>query len=252
MKNFASKINNLFLFTNYWLWNFKMKQTVKKISAAAPLLSILILSLPERIPKYLTPLLNVLQPQCESSHVELIVLTDNKWRSIGAKRNNCMDLAKGKFIVFIDDDDMVSNDYVDSILFVINTYQDVLCVVFDVWVRGYDVIGLQPTSMGSLCRYGIEFTNSTLEDGSFTRKPNCRMVYRRDLAIQCRFLDINDGEDDQWGSEMVNKISVHQQQRIHKILYFYTWNIGDSEAGWAEPLRESMREAGTLLPNNTN
>ena len=48
--------------------------------------------------------------------VELLVLIDNKKRTLGAKRNEMIGLAKGEYVVFIDDDDLVSEDYVESIL----------------------------------------------------------------------------------------------------------------------------------------
>ena len=78
-------------------------------------LSILICTLPER-KAYLARLLGILSPQVIQGKVE--VLTDDTPRGVittGQKRNNLLNRAKGKYIVFIDDDDMVPGHYVNRI-----------------------------------------------------------------------------------------------------------------------------------------
>ena len=46
----------------------------------------------------------------------------------GEKRNHLLELAKGKFIVFIDDDDEVSDDYVESIIEAIDSNPEIDCI----------------------------------------------------------------------------------------------------------------------------
>lgn len=232
-----------------------LRSKVKSTKAGPPLLSILILSLPERTEKYLLPLLRTLQEQIDPWHeyVEVIVLTDNRWRTIGCKRNDCLRLSQGRFITFVDDDDMIAEDYIESILTALLADEDnsAQCVVFDVWVRGYDILGMQ-TARGSLCRYGIELPHANLPDGSFLRKPNPRMVYRRDLVSKILFLDVNVGEDDVWGREVSALVtSPNYQIRIPKILYFYNWNVVDSEAGGVAETREDLVKQGKIaLPSD--
>ena len=48
--------------------------------------------------------------------IEVIVLYDNKKRTIGQKRNALLDLAQGNHLVFLDDDDRISDDYILSIM----------------------------------------------------------------------------------------------------------------------------------------
>ena len=75
-------------------------------------LSILICSLASRADK-LQRLMNVLQPQINDS-VELLVKTDNGEMPIGKKRNLLLEEASGAYIAFVDDDDLVSEDYVKN------------------------------------------------------------------------------------------------------------------------------------------
>jgi hypothetical protein len=92
-----------------------------------PRLSILILTLKSRESMF-DRLLSVLGPQCEGLPVEIIVEKDDGESCIGDKRNRCLDRATGDYIAFIDDDDLVHDEYVELILNGIETGAD--CIGF--------------------------------------------------------------------------------------------------------------------------
>ena len=77
-------------------------------------LSILIPTVPRR-KESLDRLLSVLYPQIKDE-VELIVMLENKKRTLGYKRREMMTLAQGEYVVFIDDDDDITTDYVSTLL----------------------------------------------------------------------------------------------------------------------------------------
>ena len=109
---------------------------LRKMSENKITLSILILSLVERIDQ-LRKLLSSFDAQiADHNHrsddsVEIIVDLDNGKRSISSKRNNLLHLAKGEFLCFIDDDDSVSEDFVESIATAIKTNPNVDCITYD-------------------------------------------------------------------------------------------------------------------------
>jgi hypothetical protein len=78
------------------------------------LLSILIPSVPPR-KKYLNKLLFEIQNQIVNNNlhdkVEVIVYIDDFEKSVGEKRNIMIEKSKGKYIVIIDDDDWISDNY---------------------------------------------------------------------------------------------------------------------------------------------
>ena len=90
-------------------------------------LSILICSLEKRHLQ-LQSLLEEIQTQillCDATTiVEVITEVDNKQITTGAKRNNLLNKASGKYICFIDDDDHISNDYLRLILEAIESDAD--------------------------------------------------------------------------------------------------------------------------------
>lgn len=89
-------------------------------------LSILICSLNER-QQFLNKLLSFLASQ-STSDIEIIVDADDGSKLIGRKRNDLLRKAQGEYIVFIDDDDWVADDYCESILKAIENKPD--CVGF--------------------------------------------------------------------------------------------------------------------------
>jgi hypothetical protein len=49
------------------------------------------------------------------SDIEILVLEDNRKRILGDKRNALVDIAQGEYISFVDDDDLISDHYIDTI-----------------------------------------------------------------------------------------------------------------------------------------
>ena len=48
--------------------------------------------------------------------LEVIVLTDNKKMMLGRKRNLMVDLAQGRYVIFLDDDDRIASDMFRTLL----------------------------------------------------------------------------------------------------------------------------------------
>ena len=211
-------------------------------SKKIPLLSVLILSVPERLKTGLSSLMEELSRQCAGrDDVEILALCDNKFHSIGTKRNKLHSLATGSFVCFVDDDDWIEPDYIASLTEALIANPDSDCVVFDVWVSGYhETIGKGRAS-GSLCRYGREFTHRDMADGTFERRPNHLMVFRTEIARSEPFEDISSAEDDRWAARLCSRIT--RQYRIPKILYRYAFNANTSLAAWVVSLRRRQEIA---------
>lgn len=61
-------------------------------------------------------ILKQLDKQIEGySGIELLVLEDNRQRQLGAKRQAIVDIAQGEYISFVDDDDLISDHFIDTI-----------------------------------------------------------------------------------------------------------------------------------------
>jgi len=181
-------------------------------------LSILIPTTPRRLRTYFPNIIEEVMRQSEGRPVEILGLFDNKQRSVGAKRNALLQAARGEFVTFIDDDDRIAGDYIDSILQGINERPDLDCLVFNSIVT---INGGPPHT----CRYGIEYEYT---DGAFwTGKPAHTMIWRTANIQHVPFPDINFGEDSAWVKAAVGTIKV--QHRLEKTLYFYDFDDKVSE-----------------------
>jgi glycosyltransferase involved in cell wall biosynthesis len=193
---------------NIKLTNNNMNIEYIKGSNLVPELSILICTLSERKNIFLNKLLSNIGTQIENKNVEIVILTDDAQMRIGAKRNLALDSANGKYVCFIDDDDIVSDDYIDSILE--KTKEDSDVIVFNGFV----------TTDGENIKYakqGMEYQHGEI-DGVYYRLPNHLSVHKKE-TIKERFLDVRTGEDDEWAKRRLSEIKT--QSRIDKNLYHY-------------------------------
>ena len=153
--------------------------------------------------------------------VELLALLDNQRRSIGAKRQGLIDLAAGRYLAFVDDDDDVADDYIDRILAATREAADV--IVFDQRV----LIDDEPPRR---VRFGMEFQNEELgPPGTIThRQPFPACAWRTELARQGRFPDAMYGEDWGWVSQLLPL--VRTQVRIDAVLHTYRFSAATTQA----------------------
>lgn len=150
--------------------------------------------------------------------VELIVLLENRRRSIGQKRNHLLEMSKGEYVVFVDDDDRISDDYVEKLLAAISYNPD--CVIFDVSVT----INNGPPKIAKYdYRYGYSEDNNY-----YYRQPNHIMCYKREIAIRHKYLDLSEQEDTEWAPRA--SAEIRSQFKIAKVLYMYDFH--DKPKSW--------------------
>jgi glycosyltransferase involved in cell wall biosynthesis len=186
----------------------KLKLEYIKDSSNTPILSILICTLQERKTEFLDKILSILKPQISEKDVEIIILTDNGEIPIGTKRNVSLDSANGKYVCFVDDDDIVSESYVDLILSKAKEDSDVIVFSGIVTTNGWDI---------KLARQGMEYEYGEV-DGVYYRLPNHLAIHKKETMVE-RFMDVRTGEDDEWAQRRLKEINT--QSRIDEILYHY-------------------------------
>jgi glycosyltransferase involved in cell wall biosynthesis len=178
-------------------------------------LSILVPTLPSRFEKA-TGLLRKLSDQA-GTDAQVLWLGDNKTLSVGRKRNILLSLASGDYVSFVDDDDDVSDDYVQSIIVAAESNPD--CIVFDV----------QYSRRGkpwALWKFSIDYEIQHKER-PWTSTPTHIMAWRRDLVKDIQFPDANYAEDTDWSAVACGRIKT--QERIERVLYHYRYDIRYTE-----------------------
>lgn len=176
------------------------------------LFTIAVLSLPERL-SLLGECLSSMESQC-TNEVELLVLVDNKQSSVGAKRNALVDLAKGRYVAFVDDDDVVAPSYVSKILDATKHHPDVIS--FDV-----QLVGHLHVPSGKISTHRLTYENADLGD-YFTRKPNHVAAWSKAIAASTPYENVNIGEDTEWSLRACKK--AKKEIHIDEVLYTYRNN----------------------------
>ena len=192
------------------------------ISKENVLCTIMILSIPSRIEKNLLPLYNKLLQQSEQyPEVEILCLIDNKKMSIGIKRQCILDISRGKWVAFMDDDDDITDDYIETI---VNSIKE----------KPADVISFDQhcivNSMEFIVNFNMSNSNERYIPGMtyVKRQPYHMCFWRAEIAKQAKMEDSSYGEDFAWCSLMYPNIKT--ETHINKILHLYRYSDTTSES----------------------
>lgn len=147
---------------------------------------------------------------------EIIMLSDNKEMSIGAKRNDLYQLAKGEYSWQIDSDDNIAKDAISLILSATADSPD--CITFE---ERCIINGVHLKSNHSLKYKDWDgLGDNPLNDGfHFHRTPFMKSVIRTDLALSVPVPDLRFGEDHAWARLLNPKLK--SEVHIDKELYLY-------------------------------
>jgi len=186
------------------------------------LCTIMILSIPSRIQKYLIPLYEKLLKQAEKCpEVEILCLIDNKKMSIGEKRQSLIDIARGKWVAFMDDDDDVTDDYMET---VVNTIKE----------QPADVITFDQHCIVNGKEFTVNFDMNNpnqryIPGMTHVKRPPFHMCFwKAEIAKQAKMESSSYGEDFAWCSLMYPKIQ--SETHIDKILHLYRYDDRTSES----------------------
>jgi glycosyltransferase involved in cell wall biosynthesis len=159
-------------------------------------------------------------PQKLSSQVEIIVNKDNKKRTVGTKRNEIISNARGKYICFIDDDDLVSDDYFVQILPELE--KDVDCIGF---TGNYYVEGNLIMQFNHANKNGGNFRL----DGIQYRPINHLNPIRTTIAKQIMFPEVNLGEDSDYSDMLFKSNLIKTEYVINDVMYHYLYDPKTTE-----------------------
>lgn len=180
-----------------------------------PVLSILICSIPSRR-QMLDRLVDHLRWQMRSfpQQVEICVDLDTVI-TVGEKRQRLLEKATGRFVVFVDDDDTTSFDYVSRVLKACAEDKDCCSLVGVLTSNGND-----PQRFEHSLKYDRWQTVNNSGAVLHERYPNHLNAIRRDLALEAGFAARNCGEDHEF-SNRVRPLLKSEASTGENPLYYY-------------------------------
>jgi glycosyltransferase involved in cell wall biosynthesis len=137
--------------------------------------------------------------QSDDLAVEHLSFADNRTRTIGAKRQSLLDIARGEYIAFVDDDDDIEPDYVSEILSAIQQNPDVITFEQNSYYNG----------AFSKVIFGLNNRDEPFQPNGITlRAPWHVCVWKRELVKTCQFGESNYGEDIIWSRQARARIKT--------------------------------------------
>lgn len=169
---------------------------------------------------------------CPSLRIDIKLAYDNRETSIGNKRQNLLQSATGKYMSFIDDDDEITDAYIE-----------------DLWEcvqGGYHVMRLRGQIGQYTFTHSLEnkLTDNMARDGIFVRPPNHLNPMMTDMAKLVRFQDAVRGEDLDWTLRLAQKGLLRREYTSDPSRIHYIYNLGDRvlDAGTYENQRVTSYE----------
>jgi hypothetical protein len=213
---FADKMDALYQI-NQKYWNDDMYTYISRKQYAYDW-SILIPSIVER-DSSLKSLLESLREKigriAPDLKVEYCIEVDNREMSIGNKRQKLLENANGKYLSFIDDDDDITDAYVEDVLQMI---------------RGnWPVMRLRGKIAQYTFTHSLEnrLTDKMARGDVFLRPPNHLNPMLSDVAKLVRFKDATRGEDLEWTIRMARTGFLAREYQSDSFRIHYIYNMGE-------------------------
>ena len=151
-----------------------------------------------------------------SSQVEIVI---NDWTpeeaTTGQKRNHLINIARGDFICFVDDDDLVADDYLHKILTVIKRKPTNDCIGIVGQISWQGTKRVNPKKF----IHSVTVSEWHEKDNVYYRTPNHLNPIAARHAKAVEFPDITVGEDHVW-SDAIRPLLEHEIM-IEDTLYYY-------------------------------
>lgn len=186
-------------------------------------LSILICTLESRR-WFLDKLMYQLKSQ-QTSDVEILIWKDGGDLTIGEKRNKLLEKASGDYICFVDDDDNVSEQYVNLILNAIKTEPD--CVGIKLLHYNDDVLAGLTTHSLTYDSWWDEPNKDNAALTNYYRNPNHLNPIKTSLARSVGFKHLDFGEDHDYSKRILPFLK--NEIMIDEYIYEYRYRTNKND-----------------------
>lgn len=179
-----------------------------------PILTILIPTLPDR-KEFLERLMMKIQDQA-TDEIEVLIDDDTE-ATTGAKRNRLIDQCKTEWAVFIDDDDLIADDYIRKHLKILKENPKVDAIGFKGKIT---TNGRNPYDF--IHKFGYDY----VEDQSsgkmvYLRPINHINVIRTDISRKVRYPDLSFCEDYDFCLRLSQSDLIKDHEFIDEFMYYY-------------------------------
>jgi hypothetical protein len=192
--------------------------------------TICIATVPHRAGR-LQELTDVLLPQVDKydGQIEVLIFFNNFEYSLGFLRQGLIEEAQGEYVTHIDDDDLVPDDYCDT-LFPLMDGVDYI---------GFKVKFIDGGKEMKPVYHSLKYPNWYQDDDGYYRGVTHLNPLKKELALRAGFpVEYNIGEDSKWAE----KVEAKTEHYVDKEMYIYQHEGDDSVAYVYAPDDEMFRD----------
>jgi hypothetical protein len=167
--------------------------------------------------------------------LDIAINFDNRVKSIGRKREELLQGATGKYMSFIDDDDQITDAYIED--------------VRDTIMGGYHVMRLRGQIQQYTFTHSLENTLSGMmaRGDVFLRPPNHLNPMMTDVAKLVHFGDATRGEDLDWTIRLSKRGFLEREFRSDPSRIHYLYQMGDRKVDPASLEYQKRTSYDTML-----
>jgi glycosyltransferase involved in cell wall biosynthesis len=180
------------------------------------LLTILIPTLPDR-KEFLDRLMTKIQDQA-TDEIE-VMIDDDTIATTGAKRNRLIDQCETEWCVFIDDDDLIADDYIEKHLRILRNYPKTDAIGFKgkITTNGRN-------SQDFIIKVGLNYVEDKSTGKTVYLRPiNHICVIRTEIARKVRFPDLIFAEDYDYAIRLAESGLIKDHEFIDEFMYYYLY-----------------------------
>jgi hypothetical protein len=175
-------------------------------------------------------------PASYQDRIEILILTDTKSMMLGHKRNCMVDIAQGRYVQFVDDDDRIAPDMFSAVLDATTSDADVITFLASVTLNG---------GPPKICRFSKDHADDYETPEEYGRLPNHICCIRKELAAKVSFPHVARGEDA--GFSKLLHPHLHSQHHIDRVLYFYDYSDETTETQLHRPAAVRRRQQPAIV-----
>lgn len=163
--------------------------------------------------------------QIKTAKIEVLYESDNGELTLGAKRNVLISRASGKYCCFVDDDDVISPNFLKTFLPMLNSDYDCASFVGAYYYKGKFI---------KLFYHSLDVKEWYETEDRFWRSPSPLNMIKTDICRAVPYADIRNTEDHEFSKRLVESGLLKKEYKIPFIpIYHYVDGVKEDRHTWS-------------------
>ncbi len=155
-----------------------------------------------------------------SDKIEILAICDNKQISVGKKRQALLEMAKGLYVVFIDDDDDIPGNYINKIIDSVTSdsgFPDSVGFKIECNIGGKKETAIASNKYHDWCENKDGFR--------YCRTPYHKTPILKAIAKAIGFKDMRYAEDYDYSKRLKDSGLIKKEFFIDQVMYYYNYKF---------------------------